>query len=266
LEKLCEYCRCTEYGITEVNTAPYDLCEGCRCEQAKENYYEEIGRDYNEDDENLGIPEEELMNNLERFRRGEIVLHTPTQELYDRLMQWCKAHNLTWGGDKATIRYGRWNEYGKETCVKNYGGSMMYGDKDWGDRTIVTLTNKDFEEEHQMTKDDLKVGQVVELRCGDTHLVYQGDEYPALYSINDSISIDNYNDDLTCKDCNYAGLDITKVYTTSNLVSVLSGNYDFLELIWSRENPEVTAMKANVAKMEAELESMKESLRKMEEM
>lgn len=35
---LCKYCECTEYGDTEVNTGPHNLCEGTHCDRAYENY------------------------------------------------------------------------------------------------------------------------------------------------------------------------------------------------------------------------------------
>lgn len=44
-EELCSYCPYTEYGQTEVNTGPHNLCEGCRCDDAYENYKESWERD-----------------------------------------------------------------------------------------------------------------------------------------------------------------------------------------------------------------------------
>ena len=44
-EELCSYCPYTEYGQTEVNTGPHNLCEGCMCDDAYENYKESWERD-----------------------------------------------------------------------------------------------------------------------------------------------------------------------------------------------------------------------------
>jgi len=41
-EDLCEYCECTEFGTTAVNTAPYNLCEGRGCKDAYDRYLEEF--------------------------------------------------------------------------------------------------------------------------------------------------------------------------------------------------------------------------------
>lgn len=40
-EELCEYCPCTDYGSAKVNTGSWNLCEGCRCEEAYQNYLED---------------------------------------------------------------------------------------------------------------------------------------------------------------------------------------------------------------------------------
>lgn len=40
-EELCNHCPCTDYGISEVNTGYWNLCEGCRCQEAYQNYLEE---------------------------------------------------------------------------------------------------------------------------------------------------------------------------------------------------------------------------------
>lgn len=44
-EELCSYCPYTEYGQTEANTGPHNLCEGCMCDDAYENYKESWERD-----------------------------------------------------------------------------------------------------------------------------------------------------------------------------------------------------------------------------
>ncbi len=42
--EICEYCTHTDYGTVEVNTGPYNLCEGRGCKDAIETYEEETGR------------------------------------------------------------------------------------------------------------------------------------------------------------------------------------------------------------------------------
>ena len=48
-EDLCDYCEWTEYGHTKVNTGPWNLCEGARCEQAYQHYLETATEEDEED-------------------------------------------------------------------------------------------------------------------------------------------------------------------------------------------------------------------------
>jgi len=38
--ELCNHCPLTDYGLTQINTAPYNLCEGIRCDLTYEEYVE----------------------------------------------------------------------------------------------------------------------------------------------------------------------------------------------------------------------------------
>jgi hypothetical protein len=41
-EDLCNYCELTDYGLTEINNAPWNMCEGICCDKAYENYLEDF--------------------------------------------------------------------------------------------------------------------------------------------------------------------------------------------------------------------------------
>lgn len=41
-DELCKYCPCTEYGLTQINTGAFNLCEGINCKEAYENYLDEF--------------------------------------------------------------------------------------------------------------------------------------------------------------------------------------------------------------------------------
>lgn len=45
---LCNYCPCTEYGTQSINSGPWNLCEGCSCAEAFEQYREENEEELNE--------------------------------------------------------------------------------------------------------------------------------------------------------------------------------------------------------------------------
>lgn len=40
-EDLCDYCPLTDYGKVRINTGPWNLCEGIRCDDALSNYKEQ---------------------------------------------------------------------------------------------------------------------------------------------------------------------------------------------------------------------------------
>ena len=42
-EELCEYCPCTDYGSVQINTAPWNMCEGCCCDDAYNEYLDYCG-------------------------------------------------------------------------------------------------------------------------------------------------------------------------------------------------------------------------------
>ncbi|ADL53243.1 hypothetical protein [Clostridium cellulovorans] len=39
-EELCNYCPLTDYGLTKINNAPYNQCEGIRCDLTYKEYLE----------------------------------------------------------------------------------------------------------------------------------------------------------------------------------------------------------------------------------
>ena len=41
-EEICNYCRYTEYGLENVNTGHWNLCEGSWCEDAYKFYLEQF--------------------------------------------------------------------------------------------------------------------------------------------------------------------------------------------------------------------------------
>lgn len=40
--EICQFCPLTDYGLTEINNAPYNLCEGISCDKAYENYIDDF--------------------------------------------------------------------------------------------------------------------------------------------------------------------------------------------------------------------------------
>jgi hypothetical protein len=102
-------------------------------------------------------------------------------------------------------------------------------------KPIIKSDTKQLDQQ-TFTKDDLKVGMVVELRNGEKFLGIK----VGLAGVNDDClyEYDRYASDLkyySTSMYDVPSFDIVKVYTTNNLIEVLEGNYDSLELVWERD-------------------------------
>ena len=47
---ICKFCPCTDYGDSNVNTGPWNLCEGRFCEESLKDYNLENGANLKLDD------------------------------------------------------------------------------------------------------------------------------------------------------------------------------------------------------------------------
>ena len=46
--EICEYCVCTDFGCAPVGTGPWNICEGCGCVEAYEDWKEDHPNDCRE--------------------------------------------------------------------------------------------------------------------------------------------------------------------------------------------------------------------------
>lgn len=170
-----------------------------------------------------------MSDKLQRFKKGEIVLNTPTKALYDKLIQWCERKGSVWS----------WGNYGKNLCIRIHGGVLVNGSisyyKERG-YTVATLTERDFE----FTKDDLKTGMVVELRNGRRYLVLRGELPISSYGIQnlafingDGFTCDIYLNSLKGINIDY---DIVKVYQANVRGIHFIFDDENLTLLWERDD------------------------------
>lgn len=189
---------------------------------------------------------------LEQFKKGEVILRV-NDCVYEEFKSLCKENK---------INYGMMSDSTNSVLVyTNIYDRMMVAN-------AVLFTKYDFKQ--TFTKDDLKVGMIVELRNGVKCLVKQFN-YIDINSTRDFEPKYYYND-LTRMEATSAipkQHDIVKVYTTNNLISVLEGNYDSLELIWERDaemllaqNKKIEECKMAVEQVEHILKTKKEDLNK----
>jgi hypothetical protein len=178
------------------------------------------------------------MNNklLEQFKKGEVILYTPTFEDFKALMEWCDTQNIKWcDGDKAMYNMSIIFEANKDFTqgVENNTDGMVFISSSYIRFNKATFTASDLQQDKPtFTKDDLRVGMIVEMRDGDKGVVQKqiiaSIEQGHCYQIN-SYDVNLIHQSLT------EDMDIAKIYTTNNLIEVLNGNYDSLELVWERD-------------------------------
>jgi hypothetical protein len=178
---------------------------------------------------------------LEQFKKGEVILYTPAFEDFKALMEWCDTHNIAWGDgtkgndDKNKEMFEAYNKVCQGLKIMDVGHlCLCYCRCDFQRNEKITITAKDLEPDKQtFTKDDLKIGMIVELRNGEKCLVHKN-RYVDMESSKAYIP-DYYTKNLTRTSERRNEQDIVKVYTTNNLIEALEGKYDSLELVWERE-------------------------------
>ena len=102
-----------------------------------------------QDGSDLASSPQTLDDKLELFKAGTHVLHTPTQEVYDKLMVELEKRGYVWAsGEKPTEPKGYWED---STCI-SYEPYMeiRYCDVNSHGKTgIITLTPEDFNDSEQ---------------------------------------------------------------------------------------------------------------------
>lgn len=90
----------------------------------------------------------DLEDKLKLFKAGTHVLHTPTQQIFDKLMVELEKRGYVWcDGDKPTGAPKEWEDFYSGTCVRLLDGNLCDGPKgryeDYTDLEIITLTTED---------------------------------------------------------------------------------------------------------------------------
>ena len=94
-----------------------------------------------------------LEGKLELFKAGTHVLHTPTQEIYDKLMVELekRGYALVANEPLEVAKY-RWRSYRNETCIRYAPDGQYYGKKGvyvGRGKEIIELTPEDFKDSEQ---------------------------------------------------------------------------------------------------------------------
>ena len=204
-----------------------------------------------------------MSSKLQRFKNGDIVLNTPTEALYNKLMQWCEKEKLRWlSRNNATQLTQPWSNHKENLCIRVWYGSLVSDNisyyKEKG-RTIVTLTEQDFE----FTKDNLKTGMVVQTRNGRRYLVLRGELPTSIYGIqglmliNDTgLMADEYSNNLKYITADY---DIVKVFQANICGIKYIFDDENLTLLWERDD-KVNEINETIDTLTKQLEEAKKKL------
>lgn len=86
-----------------------------------------------------------LEQKIAKFKNGIIVLHTPTENIYDMLMQKLENMGVKWSGDTEPTTGTQWLHYGELTCVNFRADHMFFGHCfDYNGRTVIDVKEDDF--------------------------------------------------------------------------------------------------------------------------
>ena len=83
-----------------------------------------------------------LEEKLEKFKSGTVALHTPTQEIWDRLTKKLEDRWYVWCDGRAA-----WEHYKGMTCISNHAAGMAHGSRDYyrsEGLSILEITEEDF--------------------------------------------------------------------------------------------------------------------------
>ena len=91
-----------------------------------------------------------LEDKLKLFKAGTHVLHTPTQEAYDKLMVELEKRGYALvANEPLEVAKGRWRFYGNETCIRYAPDGQYYGKKGvyvGRGKEVIELTLEDFKD------------------------------------------------------------------------------------------------------------------------
>src|SRR5574344_1248923 len=90
-----------------------------------------------------------LEEKLEKFKSGTVALHTPTREIFGKLMAELERLGYKWCAGKVPTSnlWDRWKTFREYTCVDNCLDGMYYYSRKYfeaGNVSILEITEEDF--------------------------------------------------------------------------------------------------------------------------
>lgn len=173
---------------------------------------------------------------IENFKNGEFVVNCRTEDQAKKFVKICYDNGIEWfdPDDHKSETY--WDCYGYEICYRADDYDLCCASIEWYNGEWQIITFDEFMEEYEMknfTKDNLKVGMLVEFKCDVRKVVMPNKNGLYLMGCSSSYELHDFNDDLTHKNND----DIMKVYDLPryNIISNSIYSRDNRNLLWERE-------------------------------
>lgn len=102
-----------------------------------------------------------LEEKLEKFKSGTATLHTPTQEVFVKLMKELEERGYKWrsGCSASDNMFDRWGHFEEMTCVSNRTDGMYYYDLAYYESeeiAILEITEEDFTDPSETVESVMK--------------------------------------------------------------------------------------------------------------
>ena len=178
-----------------------------------------------------------MSNIMQRFKDIEFVVNCKTEEQAKQFISICYDNGLEWFNNSKTET--NWNKYNKDTCYRAVDPEIVYANINYykkADYKIITFD--EFMKEHkdmkkQFTKDDLKVGMLVECEEMGLCIIMEDPYYGLVYVSDDGyMTVSRLNDNFDFHDKQYS---INKVWDVATNYGQGILNTHERKLLWERE-------------------------------
>ena len=163
--------------------------------------------------------------------RGNYAMHCKTEEESNDFRRVMHEDGRTWFSNRSYLEYNNYNKWRGETCYDFNEGTFY--NRNYFEKTNYTILEWSDFMEKKFTKEDLKVGMLVEIINGIMYIVTPEN---TLSNTTGWINLDVYNDNMKRKNSDFDYLDIIKVWSyPSQNAGFFNYSTENRTLLWERE-------------------------------
>ena len=172
---------------------------------------------------------------IEKFKNGEFVVNCRIEDQARKFVDICYDNGIEWCNGSKTDTH--WYFYGNEICYRGDGYRLLCSNVEWYKGYWQIITFDEFMEEYrdmkEFTKDDLKVGMLVECEEMGLCMIMEDSTFGLVY-VSDVgyMMVNDLDDNFENKNDIYS---INKVYSIATNYGLGILNTHTRELLWKRE-------------------------------